>query len=140
LRRSPTTPGQSSHPTLFQDPLPTRFVRVLKSLREGTLTSCAACRLYPSSTSAKPPHHTRQLSVTFDLSCMPVSQVFPSSISRISFTRHCAYHRGEPVVNYCHSFCRADTLKEWSNEVAGKVLGSCVRHVAIAVVLTRGKD
>ena len=35
--RSPTTPGQSSRPMLFQDPLLTWFVRAAKSFREGTV-------------------------------------------------------------------------------------------------------
>ena len=38
----------------------------------------------------------------------------------------------KPPSTDCDSPCRADTLKERSNEVAGKVLGSRVRHVAFA--------
>jgi len=134
MRQSPSTPGQNSHPTLFQDPLLTGFVHAPKSLREGTLVTCAACRLYPRSTSAKSPHHTRQLSLTFDLSCMcPKSSPIPS----IEYHSQDIVHSiGEkPSSNDFDSPCRADTLKEKSNEVAGNVLGSRVYHVAIAVAV-----
>jgi len=41
----------------------------------------------------------------------------------------------KPSSNDFDSPCRADTLKEKSNEVAGNVLGSRVYHVAIAVAV-----
>jgi len=83
LHRSPTTArvnktkqhtsSQSVDPILFHRPTADSFCNVPKSLREGTLvTQCTACRLYPrcTSESAKTPHHTRQLSLMLDLSCM----------------------------------------------------------------------
>jgi len=42
-----------------------------------------------------------------------VSQVFPSSIRRISFTRHCTWRiREKPSSIDCYSPCRADTPKK----------------------------
>ena len=57
---------------LFQDPLLTWFVLAPESLRlrGGTLETGAAYQLYPRRTSAKNPHHSQQLSLTFNLSCM----------------------------------------------------------------------
>jgi len=55
---------------VFQDPLLTWFVLPPKYLRGGTLDTGAAYWLYPRSISPKNPHLSRQLSLTFDLSCM----------------------------------------------------------------------
>ena len=38
----------------------------------------------------------------------------------------------KPLSTDCDGPCRTDTLKERSNEVAGKVIGSRLRHVAFA--------
>jgi hypothetical protein len=62
-------PVKTHNRHLFQDPILTWFVLAPKSLG-GTLETVAAYQLYPRSTSAKNPHHSRQLSRTFDLSCM----------------------------------------------------------------------
>ena len=43
----------------------------------------------------------------------------------------------KPSSNDCDSPRRADTPKERSNEVAGKVISSCVRQVAITVAVSR---
>jgi len=131
MRRSPTTPVKAHTQHLFQDPLLTWFVLAPKSLRGGTLETGAAYRLYPRSTSAKNPHHSRQLSLTFDLSCMgPKSSPIPSDEYH---SQDLVHGIGEkPSSTDCDSPCRADTPKERSNEVAGKVIGSRVRHVAFA--------
>ena len=67
LRRHPVK-AHTRH--WFQDPLLTWFVLAPKSVWGGTLEAGAAYRLYPKSTSAKNPHHSRQLSLIFDVSCM----------------------------------------------------------------------
>jgi len=41
----------------------------------------------------------------------------------------------KPLSTDCESHCRVDTPKERSNEVAVMVIGSRVRHVAIAVAV-----
>ena len=87
MRRSPTTPSQSSHSTLISDPLLTWFVLAPKSLQGGTLETGAAYRLYSRSTSAKNPHHSRQLSLTFDLSCMGTHRQKSSQTSKSSPAR-----------------------------------------------------
>jgi len=78
MRRSPTTPGQSSHPTLISGPTFDLVCTCSKISPRRTLETSAAYRLYPRSTSAKNPHHSRQLSLTFDSSCMgPKSSPIP---------------------------------------------------------------
>jgi len=95
------------------------------------LDAGVAYRLYPRSTSAKNPHHSRQLSLTFDLSCMgPKSSPIPSDEYH---SQDLVHGIGEKLSSTdCDGPCRADTPKERSNEVAGKVIGSRVRHVAFA--------
>jgi len=76
LRRHPVK-AHTRH--LFQVPLLTWFVLAPNSIRGGTLEAGTAYQLYPRSTSAKNPHLPRQLSLTFDLSCMgPKSSLIPS--------------------------------------------------------------
>jgi len=60
------------------------------------------------------------------------SQVFPNSIG---YHSHDLVHSTgkKPSSTGCDSPCRADTPTERSNEVAGKVISSRVRHVASAV-------
>jgi len=135
MHQSPTAPDQNVDSTLFEDLLLTWFERALKSLREGTPVICAACRLYPKSTPTKNPHHTRQLSLTFDVSSM-CPQSYP--IPWIEYHSRDIVHsiKEKPLSTDCDSPGRADTPKERCNEVAGKVIGSRVRHVAIAVAVS----
>ena len=132
LRRHPVK-AHTRH--LFQDPLLTWFVLPPKYLRGGTLDTCAACRLYPRSTSAKNPHLSRQLSLTIDLSCMGTkSSPIPSDEYH---SQDLVHGIGEkPSSTDCDSPCRADTPNERFNRVAGKVIGSRMRHVAFAVVVS----
>jgi len=102
---------------LFQDPLLTWFVLAPESLRlrGGTLETGAAYQLYPRRTSAKNPHHSQQLSLTFDLSCMgPKSSPIPSD----EYHSHDLVHgKGDkPSSTDCDGPCRADTPKERSND------------------------
>jgi len=79
MRRSPTKPGQSSHPTLISGPTSDLVCTCSKISPRRDLKAGAASQLYPRSTSAKNPHYSRQLSLTFDLSCMgPKSSPIPS--------------------------------------------------------------
>jgi hypothetical protein len=120
---------------LFQDPLLPWFVLDSNSLRGGTLETGAAYRLYPRSTSAKNPHHSPQLSLTFDLFCIGLKS---SRIPLDKYYLHDLVHGiGEkPSSTDCDGPCRVDTPKEMSKEVAGEVIGSRVRHVAFAGAVT----
>jgi len=131
LRRHPVK-AHTRH--LFLNPLLTWFVLAPKSLQGGTLEAGASYRLYPRSTSAKNPHHLRQLSLTFDLSCMgPKSSPIPSDEYH---SQDLVHGIGEkPSSTDSDSPCRADTPKERSHEVGGKVIGSRVCHVAFAVAV-----
>ena len=128
-------PVKAHNRHLFQDPLLPWFVLDSNSLRGGTLETGAAYRLYPRSTSAKNPHHSRQLSLTFDLSCMCLkSSPIPSDEYQ---SQDIVHGIGEkPSSTDCDGPCRADTPNERFNRVAGKVIGSRMRHVAFAVVVS----
>jgi len=104
---------------LFQNPLMASFVLALKSLGGGTLEAGAAYQLYPKSTSPKNLHHSRQLSLTFDSSCIgPKSSPIPLDEYH---SQDFIHGIGENLSSTdCDSPCRADTAKEKSNEVAGK--------------------
>jgi len=96
-RRSLTTPGQSSHPTLISGP---------------TTDLVCTCDKIPlrrdpgnrPNLSAVPKKHLSQepASLTTTISNFQLilhgSQVFPNSIGRISFTRPCPWYREETVV------------------------------------------
>ena len=133
MRRLPTTAGQSSHPTLISGPTSDSawFVLAPKSLRGGTLETGATYQLHPKITSGQNPHHLRQLSLRFDLSSMgPKSSQIPLGEYH---SQDLVHGIGEkPLSTDCDDPCRADTLREMSNEVAGKVINSRVRHVAFA--------
>ena len=82
------------------------------------METCAVYWLYPRSTSAKNLHHSQQLLLTFDLSCMcPKS----SAISSDKYHSQDIVHGMEEKLSStdCGSPCRMDTLKERFYEVAG---------------------
>ena len=134
------TPGQSSHSTLISRPTTDLCLYLLpKSLRGGTLEAGAVYWLYPRSPSAKNPYHSPQLSLTFDLSCMgPISSPIPSDEYHSQDLVHGIGENPSSPDCDSHGPCRADTpsLKERPTEVAGKVIGSRVRHVAFAVAVS----
>ena len=99
MRRSPMTPGQSSHPTLISRPI--------------TDLVCTSSKISPRrdpghrrSLLAVPKKHLRWKPATHTITIfnfqlvLHVSQVFPDSIGRITFTKHCPSHWGESVVNW----------------------------------------
>jgi len=79
MHQTPTTPGQSSHPKFFSGPT-SDLVCTRSKISPRRDLGNRRYKLYPKNTSAKNPHHSRQLSLSFDLSCMgpKSSQIIPS--------------------------------------------------------------